>query len=69
VSLGLFTRFYAAALAIEMGIAFLIVHLPKGFSAAQGGYEYVLLLGIVLFAVAIRGGGPCSLDRLIGKEP
>jgi len=65
---GLFTRFFAAALAIEMGIAFLVVHLPKGFSAAQGGYEYVLLLGIVLFAIAIRGGGPYSLDRAIGKE-
>jgi putative oxidoreductase len=68
VIFGLFTRFFAAALAIEMGIAFLVVHLPKGFSAAQGGYEYVLLLGIVLFAIAIRGGGPYSLNRLIGKE-
>jgi putative oxidoreductase len=66
--LGLFTRFFAAALAIEIGIAFLVVHLPKGFAAAQGGYEYVLLIGIVLFAIAIRGGGPYSLDRVIGKE-
>lgn len=65
---GLFTRFFAAALAIEIGIAFLVVHLPKGFAAAQGGYEYVLLIGIVLFAIAIRGGGPYSLDRVIGKE-
>jgi len=28
----------------------------------------VLLLGIVLFFIAIRGGGPYSVDRLIGKE-
>ena len=48
VIFGLFTRFFAAALAIEMGIALLVVHLPRGFSAAQGGYRYVLLLGIVL---------------------
>lgn len=66
--IGLFTRFFSAALAIEMAIAFLVVHLPKGFSAGQGGYEYVLLLGIVLFAIAIRGGGPYSVDRLLGKE-
>src|SRR5215469_13441945 len=66
--LGLFTRFFAAALAIEMGIAFLFVHAAKGFSAGQGGFEYVLLLGIVLFAIAIRGGGPYSVDRLIGRE-
>lgn len=65
---GLFTRFFGAALAIEMAIAFLVVHLPKGFAAGQGGYEYVLLIGIVLLAIAIRGGGRYSVDRLIGKE-
>jgi len=65
---GLFTRFFGAALAIEMAVAFLVVHLPKGFPAGQGGYEYVLLIGIVLFAIAIRGGGRYSVDRLIGKE-
>ena len=68
LALGLFTRFFAAALAIEMGIAFLVVHMSKGFAVGTGGYEYVLLLGIVLFVIAIRGGGPYSVDRLIGKE-
>ncbi len=68
VALGLFTRFFAAALAIELGIAFLVVHLPKGFAVGGGGYEYVLFLGIVMFAVALRGGGPHSVDRMIGKQ-
>jgi putative oxidoreductase len=68
IIIGLFTRFFAAALAIEMAIAFLVVHLAKGFSVGQGGFEFVLLLGIVLFAIAIRGGGPYSVDRAIGKE-
>ena len=68
IVLGLFTRFFAAALAIELAIAFLFVHLAAGFPVGKGGYEYVLLLGIVLFAIAIRGGGPYSVDRLIGKE-
>jgi len=68
VALGLFTRFFAAALAIELFIAFYVVHLPKGFSVGGGGYEYVLFLGIVMFAIALRGGGPYSLDRKIGKE-
>jgi putative oxidoreductase len=68
LAIGLLTRFFAAALAIEMAIAFLVVHLPKGFAAGQGGYEYVLLIGIVLFVIAIRGGGPYSVDRAIGKE-
>ncbi len=68
VAIGLFTRFFAAALAIEMAIAFFAVHLSHGFAAGKGGFEYVLLLGIVLFAIAIRGGGPYSVDRMIGKE-
>jgi putative oxidoreductase len=66
--IGLFTRFFAAALAIEMAIALLFVHLPKGYAAGAGGYEYVLLIGVVCFAIAIRGGGPFSVDRQIGKE-
>ena len=66
--IGLFTRFFAAALAIEMLIALLIVHLPKGYAASGGGYEYVLLIGAVCFLFAIRGGGPYSFDRIIGRE-
>jgi putative oxidoreductase len=65
---GLFTRFFAAALAIEMLVALLFVHLPKGYAAGSGGYEYVLLIGVVCLTIAIRGGGPYSVDRLIGKE-
>ena len=68
VAIGLFTRFFAPALAIEMAIAFIFVHGPKGFSVSKGGFEYILLLGIVLFVIAIRGGGPYSADRAIGKE-
>jgi putative oxidoreductase len=65
---GVFTRFVAAALAIEMLIALLFVHLPRGYFAAGGGYEYVLLIGAACFFLALRGGGPYSVDALIGKE-
>jgi putative oxidoreductase len=68
VVIGLFTRFFAAALAIEMAIAFLAVHFSHGFAAGKGGFEFVLLLGIVMFFIAIRGGGPYSVDRKLGKE-
>ena len=68
IVVGLFTRFFAAALAIEMAVAFLVIHLPKGFSVGQGGFEYVLLIGIVMFMIAIRGGGRYSVDNYIGKE-
>ena len=66
--IGLFTRFFAAALATEMLIALLLVHLPKGYTASGGGYEYVLLIGAACFLIAIRGGGPYSVDRMIGRE-
>jgi len=66
--IGLFTRFIAAALAIEMLVALLFVHLPKWYAAGGGGYEYVLLIGAVCFIIVIRGGGPYSVDRVIGKE-
>ena len=55
--------------AIGRGIALLVVHMAKGFAVGQGGFEaYVLLLGVVFFAIAIRDGGPYSVDAKIGKE-
>ena len=68
LAIGLFTRFVAAALAIEMLIALVFVHLPNGYAAGGGGYEYVLLIGAVCFLFSMRGGGPYSVDRMIGKE-
>lgn len=66
VALGLFTRFWAAAIAIEMFVI-VYVYFPK-FGWTGPGYEYVLMWGLVMLAIALRGGGPYSLDRLIGKE-
>jgi putative oxidoreductase len=66
VALGLFTRFWAAAITIEMSV---IVwhHLPK-FGWTGPGYEYPLMWGLVMLAIVLRGGGPYSLDRVIGRE-
>ena len=66
IALGLFTRFWAAAATIEMCVI-VYHHLPK-FAWGQGGYEYPLMWGLVMFAIALRGGGAYSLDRKIGKE-
>jgi putative oxidoreductase len=67
IILGLFTRFVAAAAAIEM-LCIFIAYWGNGFGWMKRGYEYVLLWGLISFAIALRGGGPYSLDRKIGKE-
>ena len=68
IILGLFTRLFAAALAVEFAIITFVAHWPVGFAAGRGGWEYPLFWGLILFAVALRGGGPYSLDRKLGWE-
>ena len=68
IALGLFTRFFAAAVTIEMAVIMFAHYLPNGFSWLNRGYEYTLLWGFVCFAIALRGGGPYSLDRKLGTE-
>ena len=65
--LGLFTRFFAAAAAIEM-LVITVLYWSNGFGWMHRGYEYTLLWGLVCFAIALRGGGPYSLDRKLGRE-
>ena len=65
--LGLFTRFFAAAAAVEM-LVITVLYWKAGFSWLNCGYEYTLLWGLICFAIALRGGGPYSLDRRIGIE-
>jgi putative oxidoreductase len=65
--LGLFTRFFAAAAAIEM-LVITAIYWKTGFAWTRRGYEYTLMWGLVCFAIALRGGGPYSLDRKLGRE-
>jgi len=68
IMLGLFTRFWAAANALEMGFLTFVIYWGTGFSWLNRGYEYTLLWGFMCLAIALRGGGPWSADRLLGKE-
>ena len=68
IILGLFTRLFAAALAVEFAIITFVAHWPAGFAAGRGGWEYPLFWGLILFAIALRGGGPYSMDRRLGWE-
>lgn len=66
--LGLLTRPAAAAVFCVMAYAVFVVHMPNGFFWSNGGYEYPLMWGLLAIAILIRGGGPLSLDRAIGRE-
>ncbi len=67
IALGLFTRFWAAAVAIEMAVI-VYHHLGGGFGWTNRGYEYPLMWGLIILAIALRGGGAYSLDRRIGTQ-
>jgi putative oxidoreductase len=68
IILGLFTRFFAAALAIQFAIIAFVAHWPAGFAAGRGGWDYPLFWGQIMFAIALRGGGPYSVDRRLRWE-
>jgi len=60
---GLFTRWAALPLAVNMLVAILTVHLAGGFFL-PGGVEFALTLFAANLALLFLGGGPASLDRL-----
>lgn len=65
--LGLLTPFVAALLAVDVLAALFLVHLPAGFSVANGGYEFVLTLFAASLALALTGPGAYALDALLGR--
>ena len=68
--LGLMTPLAGFALTINMLVAGLTAHAGKGFFAQDGGYEFVLVLGITAFVLAVAGAGRFSADALAlrGRE-
>lgn len=70
LALGFLTRPIAALFAIEFVVITFGVSFSHGFgfSAPGGGYEFPLLVLVVMVAIAIRGSDRCAIDRLIGKE-
>src|SRR5258706_5336094 len=66
IAAGLFTRFFAAAVTIEMAVITFVHYWSNGFSWLNRGYEFTLLLGLVALAILCRGGGPYSRCRHVG---
>lgn len=70
IMFGLFTRFFAAAIVIQFLIIVFVAHWAPGFpwNRPGGGWEYPAFWGLIVIAIGLRGGGPYSLDRRLGRE-
>ncbi|MBP3944636.1 MULTISPECIES: DoxX family protein [Psychrobacter] len=66
--LGLLTRPAALVAAFTMLVAIFSVHISNGLFAADGGYEYALVLMVALLALAVQGGGSLSLDKALSEK-
>ncbi|MFF7978907.1 DoxX family protein [Streptomyces sp. NPDC007901] len=65
LALGLATPAAGAAAAGAMAGA-AALHMPNGFFAAEGGYEYAASLGLTAAGLAVSGPGRLSLDHAFG---
>jgi putative oxidoreductase len=63
--LGLLTRYVSIALALNMLVALLTVHIGNGFFVSENGFELVLVLGAASVALALLGSGAFALDSLL----
>jgi putative oxidoreductase len=68
LAIGLFTRFAAAAIAIEMFVIIFFLQWSNGYFWTKQGYEYALLWMLLCIAIFFRGGGEYSVDAKLGKE-
>lgn len=66
--LGLFTYIAAKYAAIVSFVAFFTVHLANGFSAADGGYEFIMLIFAAAVSIGLTGPGDYSLDAKRKKK-
>jgi putative oxidoreductase len=60
IVLGLFTRFFALAFVIEMGVAIWKVHFKNGLTG-NGGFEFPLALAVMAFTLVCFDGGPWGM--------
>lgn len=60
---GLFTRFVAVAMLIDMSVAIWKIHWHNGLKA-PGGYEFPMAVASIAFALVFFGAGPIAFDSI-----
>lgn len=68
LAIGLFTRLAASMVGIQMLVIIVLFQWPNGYFWTNRGYEVPLLWALLCLGIVCRGGGPYSVDRLIGRE-
>jgi putative oxidoreductase len=68
LAIGLFTRFAAAAVAVEMLVITFFIQWRNGYLWTNKGYEFSLLWALLAIAIFFRGGGCASVDHWLGRE-
>ena len=66
--IGLFTRWAAILISIDMLCAILLVHLKHGFSNSKMGFEFPLSLLAAAVCLSLAGGGSPSVDAMLMKR-
>jgi putative oxidoreductase len=66
--IGLFTRPAAFAVVIFMINGVWFLSKTGGFFWTNRGSEFAILIGLVALFLLVRGGGPWSVDRKLGRE-
>lgn len=63
ILIGLFTRYVALLLAIEMIFAFFLIHMRNGFLVSNNGFEFVLVLFLSCVALLFSGSRSISVEK------
>ncbi len=68
LALGLFTRPVALIMSGEMAFAYFISHAPAGFFPILNRGDAAILYCFIFLYIAFAGGGPWSVDALMGRK-
>ena len=66
--IGLFSRIAAFILSGEMAFAYFIAHFPRGFFPLLNNGTAAILFCFACLYLATAGGGPYSVDAIMGKK-
>jgi putative oxidoreductase len=66
--IGLFSRIVAFVLSGEMAFAYFIGHFPHGFFPVLNNGTAAILFCFACLYLATAGGGPYSVDAMMGKK-